>query len=129
MMELATRPTQTGAGSCLATIFILLILLSIVVGSGVLISRAIADTANSAADVLTTGIEQRQLTTRTGIEWDGRVEIARIQADVDKKTSFAFVLFWVTRLLAWSSAIFMSIAAVSWIMQTIGGNHEQTNRA
>jgi hypothetical protein len=116
-MELATRQSPTGAGSCLATIFILLILLSIVVGGGVLISRAIADTANSAADVLTTGIEQRQLTTRTGIEWDGRVEIARIQADVDKKTSFAFVLFWVTRLLTWASAAFMSIAAVSWIMQ------------
>jgi hypothetical protein len=116
-MELATRQSPTGAGSCLATIFILLILLSIVVGGGVLISRAIADTANSAADVLTTGIEQRQLTTRTGIEWDGRVEIARIQADVDKKTSFAFVLFWVTRLLTWASAAFMSIAAYSWIMQ------------
>lgn len=124
-MELATRPTQAG-GNCLAALFILLLFASVLVGGGVLISRAVADLGNSAADVLTTGIEQRQLTTRTGIEWDGRIEIARIQADVDKKTSFAFILFWVVRLLSWSSALCLVVAAYSWIMQ-VGGNHEQTN--
>lgn len=127
-MELATRPTHAG-GSCLGALLIILLFASVLVGGSVLISRAVADLGNSAADVLTTGIEQRQLTTRTGIEWDGRIEIARIQADTTKKTSFAFVLFWVVRLLSWTSALCLVIAAYSWIMQSIGGNHEQTNRA
>lgn len=125
-MELATRPTQAG-GSCLGALFILLLFASVLVGGSVLISRAVADTANSAADVLTTGIEQRQMTQRTGIEWDGRIEIARIQADVTKKTSFAFILFWLVRLLSWSSSLCLIVAAYSWITQSIRGNHEQTN--
>jgi hypothetical protein len=117
-MELAKA--SASGGSCLSVLFILILLASLLVGSGVLISRAVADLGNSVADVLATGIEQRQMTTRTGIEWNGRVAIAKIQADATKKTSFAFILFWLTRLLTWVAAGIMSIVAVAWILQIMG---------
>lgn len=46
----------------------------------------------------------RQATEQTRIEWDARVEIAQIQADVAKKTSVAFSLFWLMRLTTWTLA-------------------------
>jgi hypothetical protein len=118
VMELAKA--SSSSGSCLSVLFILILLASLLVGSGVLISRAVADLGNSAASVLNTSTEQRGLTTRTRIEWDGRVAIAEIQADAAKKTSFAFILFWVTRLLTWVAAGIMSVVAVAWTLQIMG---------
>jgi hypothetical protein len=126
-MELA-KSGASSSGSCMAALFILILLASLLVGSGVLISRAVADLGNSAASVLNTGAEQRGLTARTRIEWDARVAIAKIQADATKKTSVAFVLFWVTRLLTWVTVGIMSVVAVAWAAQAMKGEtYEQTN--
>lgn len=126
-MELATINKPVGNNGCLAALFILLIFASVLVGGSAIISRAVADISDSAATVLVAKSEQSGMTARTGIERDGRVAIAEIQADATKKTSFAFILFWVTRLLAWVAAGIMTLVAVAWGAQAMGGNHEPTN--
>lgn len=52
-------------------------------------------------------IEQTQATERTRIEWDARTEIAGIEADAVKKTSWAFLglTIWQTATLIWACAI------------------------
>jgi hypothetical protein len=91
----------------------------------------------SLASVAATGIEtggaiitawtsEHQTTERTDIEWEARTEIARIEADADKKTSPAFSLFWLTRFLLWLAAGFIGL---SFLLKLKGGNHEQRNSA
>lgn len=47
-------------------------------------------------------------TKQAEIEWSARTEIAAIEADVAKKTSVAFVAFWLLRAITW----FATIAAI-----------------
>jgi len=42
-----------------------------------------------------------QTTEQTRIEWGAKVEIAKIEADASKKTSFNYVVFWLIRFFTW----------------------------
>jgi len=45
--------------------------------------------------------QAQQETEQVRIEWDAKVEIAKVEADADKKTSFNYVIFYVIRLASW----------------------------
>lgn len=72
------------------------------------IARSLADwrvSANGATVAL-------QETAQTRIEWDARTEIARIDADATKKTSFAFVGFYLARAITWAAGLVWVAVAV-----------------
>ncbi len=52
-----------------------------------------------------------QRTEQTRIEWAGRVEVAKVEADADKKTSWAYVGFWLLRATTWLTTIAAVIVA------------------
>ena len=45
--------------------------------------------------------QAQQVTEQARIEWGAKVEIAKVEADADKKTSFNYVIFYVIRLASW----------------------------
>lgn len=75
------------------------------------ISRSLADWRHAGAMVEVA----EQETEQTRIEWTARTEIARIEADADKKTSFAFVLFYLVRYGVWVASGLMGLAGGLWV--------------
>lgn len=58
--------------------------------------------------------QARQETEQARIEWGAKVEIAEIEADADKKTSFNYVIFYVIRLAAWVLGLLvLSLAGIT----------------
>lgn len=94
-----------------ASIIILLALAALLITAGVTrISENLADWKQADSYVKTVEVQETQATERTRIIVDGNIEIAKIQADVDKKTDFTYLLFWVVRAAAWG----LGIVAVFW---------------
>lgn len=56
-----------------------------------------------------------QETEQTRIEWNARTEIATIQADATKKTSFAFVAFYLVRYGVWVASGLCATAGLLWV--------------
>jgi hypothetical protein len=79
--------------------------------SGAAISRSVADWRHAGAIVQVA----EQETEQTRIEWAARTEIARIEADADKKTSFAFVVFYLVRYGVWVAFGLMVLAVGLWV--------------
>lgn len=72
----------------------------------------------------------KEQTTQTAIEWDGRVDIAKIQtngevqiarieADRDKKTSWQFSIFYLIRGLAWIVGVAMAAVGAYFLRSSI----------
>jgi hypothetical protein len=78
---------------------------------GAAVSRSIADWRHAGAIVQVA----EQETEQTQIEWAARTEIARIEADADKKTSWAFVAFYLVRYGAWVASGLMVLAVGLWV--------------
>lgn len=127
------RPAANGGIVASLTIFVILALLLLgacgVITNGV--ASMVDSTTTNGASVVNTWTQESNATTRTRIEWDGRkylsdneVKIAGIQADTTKKTSFAFVLFWVVRLLFWVAGIMLAlwVVALAWNVWEGEGN-------
>ena len=79
--------------------------------SGAILSRSFADWRHAGAMVQVA----EQETEQTRIEWTARTEIARIEADATKKTSFAFVLFYLVRYGVWVASGLMVLAVGLWV--------------
>ena len=84
------------------------IVCAVIVGGVWAISSNVVDGVGHLASVIS-----------TRIEWDGRVEIARINADVAKKTDFTFLLFWLARFGVWAGSITMLGAGALWIYEKV----------
>ncbi len=78
---------------------------------GAVISRSVADWRHAGAMVQVA----EQETEQTRIEWTARTEIARIEADATKKTSFAFVAFYLVRYGVWVASGLMVLAVGLWV--------------
>lgn len=50
-------------------------------------------------------VTQEQTTERARVEWGARTDIAEIEADATKKTSWAFAGFWLLRAATWIATI------------------------
>lgn len=110
-----------GIAGIITSLIIILILGAILLGGCGLITNGMADVVGSVADngasVVNTWTQESNATTRTRIEWGARVdmkeldvEIAKVNADAQKKTDFTFLLFWATRFLFVSATICAFIA-------------------
>ena len=62
-----------------------------------------------------------ETTEQTRIEWGAKVEIAEIQADANKKTSFNYVVFWLIRFFTWVMAVLLVALAGLMGWQKVGG--------
>lgn len=82
---------------CVVALVTFVVISTMLLLGGVIISRSIADWRHAGALVQVA----EQETEQTRIEWGARTEIARIQADADKKTSWAFVAFYIVRYGLW----------------------------
>jgi phosphosulfolactate phosphohydrolase-like enzyme len=78
---------------------------------GAAVSRSIADWRHAGAIVQVA----EQETEQTQIEWAARTEIARIEADATKKTSFAFVAFYLVRYGVWVASALWVVAGALWL--------------
>jgi hypothetical protein len=94
-----------GMNGIIASLIIIAILMAAVVGGCAVVSNAVSDWG------------------QTRIEWSARVRIAEIQADVDKKTDFTFLLFWVTRAAVWLGGVLVVGTGIALLVEK---NHEQT---
>lgn len=103
----------------MASLLVVLILSSVLVGSVWAVGNVVADVVGSFSNVVTTGTVERNHTERTRIEWDGRVEIARINADVAKKTDFTFLLFWLARFGVWAGSIAVLSVFALWAYEKV----------
>ena len=103
----------------MASLLIVLILGSVMVGSVWAVGNVVADVVGSFSNVVTTGTVERNHTERTRIEADRDVEVARINADATKKTDFTFLLFWLARFGVWAGSITMLFAGALWIYEKV----------
>lgn len=78
---------------------------------GAVISRSVADWRHAGAMVQVA----EQETEQTRIEWTARTEIARIEADATKKTSFAFVAFYLVRYGVWVASGLCVMGGALWL--------------
>lgn len=107
---------MTTIKGCLALILLSVLVGLFVVAGAASITRSFADwrmSANGATVVIQqteqVRIQETEATKRTAIITDGNVEIARIHADVNKKTSFVFIGFFLVRALLWIGALLIVI--------------------
>ena len=103
----------------MASLLIVLILGSVMVGSVWAVGNVVADVVGSFSNVVTTGTVERNHTERTRIEADRDVEVARINADATKKTDFTFLLFFLARFGVWAGSITMLFAGALWIYEKV----------
>jgi hypothetical protein len=82
---------------CVVTLLGAVVVGAFLLMGGAAVSRSIADWRHAGAIVQVA----EQETEQARIEWAARTEIARIEADADKKTSFAFVAFYLVRYGVW----------------------------
>jgi hypothetical protein len=78
-------------------------------------------TTTNGASVVNTWTQESNATTRTRVEWNGRVRIEEIRADATKKTDFTFLLFYVSRFLIWAGVIVAAIGGGLWLLDKRGG--------
>lgn len=114
---------------CIASILFASLITLAVVGGCSYISRNVASIADSVGQTAQVKVTQRESTERTRIEWDGRVQIAEINADVAKKTDFTFLLFWLARPLMWIGIAAMITALLMWGYERVRGYEPTTTTA
>ena len=118
----------------LASLIIMIVLMASLLGACGLIANSAANMVDSGASVANTWSQESGDTARTRIEWDARVdmkaldvEIAKVNADAQKKTDFTFLLFWVTRFLFIAATVCALIAGGIYLANLLKvGGHEQT---
>lgn len=107
---------------CIASIVFVSLVMVAIVGGCTVISSNVASIADSVGETRQVSISEVQATKRTGIEWDARVEMERIKADVAKKTDFTFLLFWLARPLMWIGIVAMIVSLLMWAYEKARGN-------
>lgn len=107
---------------CIASIVFVSLIMVAIVGGCAFISTNVASIADGVGETRRASIHEVQATKRTGIEWDARVEMERIKADVAKKTDFTFLLFWLARPLMWIGIAAMIVAGGMWAYERVRGN-------
>lgn len=108
----------------MASLLVVLILGSVLVGAVWAVGNVVSDSVGYVASVVRTGTIERNHTERTRINADRDVAIARINADVAKKTDFTFLMFWLARFGVWAGSITMLGAGALWIYERL--TDEQT---
>ena len=103
----------------MASLLVVLILGSVLVGAVWAVGTVVSDSVGYVASVVSTGTMERNHTERTRIEADRDVAIARINADVAKKTDFTFLMFWLARFGVWAGSITMLGAGILWIYERL----------
>jgi hypothetical protein len=123
MIQQYQRPASNG-GIIYSLIFVGF-LLSVILGSCAVITNGAASmvdsTTTNGASVVNTWTQESNATTRTRVEWNGRVRIEEIRADATKKTDFTFLLFYVSRFLIWAGVIVAAIGGGLWLLDKRGG--------
>lgn len=130
MIEQYQRPANNGG--IVYSLIIMALLFSVALGSCAIVTnsaaRMVDSTTTNAAAAVNTWTQESGLTSRTRIEWNGRVqlkeldvEIAEINADAAKKTDFTFLLFYVSRFLIWAGVIVAAIGGGLWLLDKRGG--------
>jgi hypothetical protein len=123
MIQQYQRPASNG-GIIYSLIFVGF-LLSVILGSCAVITNGAASmvdsTTTNGASVVNTWTQESNATTRTRVEWNGRVRIEEIRADAQKKTDFTFLLFYVSRFLIWAGVIVAAIGGGLWLLDKRGG--------
>jgi hypothetical protein len=123
MIERYQRPSANG--SIIYSLIFVGFLLSVILGSCAIVANGAASmvdsTTTNGASVVNTWTQESGLTSRTRIEWNGRVRIEEIRADATKKTDFTFLLFYVSRFLIWAGAIVAAIGGGLWLLDKRGG--------
>lgn len=126
------RPDNSGG--ILVSLIIVIVLMATLLGACGLITNSAASMVDSGASVANTWTQESNATTRTRIEWESRVdmkaldvEIAKVNADAQKKTDFTFLLFWVTRFLFVAATVCAIVAGGLYVANRLkAGEHEQT---
>jgi hypothetical protein len=123
MIERYQRPSANG--SIIYSLIFVGFLLSVILGSCAIVANGAASmvdsTATNGASVVNTWTQESNATTRTRVEWNGRVRIEEIRADAQKKTDFTFLLFYVSRFLIWAGVIVAAIGGGLWLLDKRGG--------
>jgi hypothetical protein len=123
MIEQYQRPANNG--SIVYSLIFIGFLLSVVLGSCAIVATGAASmvdsTTTNGASVVNTWTQESNATTRTRIEWNGRVRIEEIRADATKKTDFTFLLFYLSRFLIWAGVIVAAIGGALWVLGKRGG--------
>jgi hypothetical protein len=123
MIQQYQRPSANG--SIIYSLIFVGFLLSVILGSCAIAANSAASmvdsTTTNGASVVNTWTQQSGLTSRTRIEWNGRVRIEEIRADATKKTDFTFLLFYVSRFLIWAGVIVAAIGGGLWLLDKRGG--------
>jgi hypothetical protein len=122
MIQQYERPAN---GSIIYSLIFIGFILSVVLGSCAIVATGAASvvdsTTTNGASVVNTWTQESNATSRTRVEWNGRVQIAEIQADATKKTDFTFLLFYVSRFLIWAGVIVAAIGGGLWLLDKRGG--------
>lgn len=122
MIQQYERPAN---GGIIYSLIFIGFILSVVFGSCAIVANGAASmvdsTATNGASVVNTWTQENGLTSRTRIEWNGRVRIEEIKADTTKKTDFTFLLFYVSRFLIWVGCIVAAIGGALWVLGNRGG--------
>jgi hypothetical protein len=123
MIERYQRPSANG--SIIYSLIFVGFLLSVILGSCAIVANGatsmVDSTTTNGASVVNTWTQESGLTSRTRIEWNGRVRIEEIRADATKKTDFTFLLFYVSRFLIWAGVIVAAIGGGLWLLDKRGG--------
>lgn len=115
-MEYRSYPPASGIVFSLVVFAIVAV---VIVGGVWAIGSNVVDGIGHVANVISTGTVERNHTERTRIEADRDVEIARINADVAKKTDFTFVLFYLARFGVWAGSIAVLSVFALWIYEKV----------
>lgn len=122
MIQQYERPAN---GGIIYSLIFIGFLLSVVLGSCAIVANGAASmvdsTTTNGASVVNTWTQESNATSRTRIEWNGRVRIEEIKADAQKKTDFTFLLFYVSRFLIWAGVIVAAIGGGLWLLGQRGG--------
>jgi hypothetical protein len=123
MIQQYQRPSANG--SIIYSLIFVGFLLSVILGSCAIAANSAASmvdsTTTNGASVVNTWTQESNATTRTRVEWNGRVRIEEIRADAQKKTDFTFLLFYVSRFLIWAGVIVAAIGGGLWLLDKRGG--------
>ena len=123
MIERYQRPSANG--SIIYSLIFVGFLLSVILGSCAIVANGAASmvdsTTTNGASVVNTWTQESGLTSRTRIEWNGRVRIEENRADATKKTDFTFLLFYLSRFLIFVGVIVAAIGGALWVLGKRGG--------
>ncbi len=130
MIQQYQRPANNGG--IIYSLIIIAFLFSVVLGSCAVITNGAASmvdsTTTNGASVVNTWTQETNATSRTRIEWNGRVQLKRldveieeIRGDATKKTDFTFLLFYLSRFLIWAGVIVAAIGGALWVLGKQGG--------